>query len=461
MRGAVVYRINSKRAKEMQRFFSESCGFAFDLIRYSETEKIMLSDHSCIVVEWELRDALKFALMELESETRIAFYNEAFISDIDDTAILEHTLETALSNNNHALCKSINEFLRFSDILRRRSELKSFPVDLQIETTDLCNAKCIMCTHVYDYGSGVNILETGLIDRIKPILPFVRTIILHGNGEPFIVSNIVKYLEQLSAYGIRFITNTNLSVLNEDILQLLNRDFVELNVSCDGYDKESYESVRCGLSFETFVSNCRIVREKCPDMNMKMNVVVMRKNMGYLDRIAEFAHKLGFQEVVFNQLCTDERLGNVKEDPYLYREDYVRAIQAVHTTAKRLNIAVQIPAISVDGDRGCICAEPTQPHCIGICDWLAGSAFINLQGNIAICCMNQKVIVGNVFKQDIREIWNCAKYAALRESFFEGKIAPCCAGCDFLVHNRMRFFTMSGDIMFEQLKKKQVRGIKS
>lgn len=459
MRGAVVYLFNAKRAKEVQHSFSESNGFVFDLIQYSETEKIRFSTISCIVVEWELRDDLLFALMELNSDTRIVFYNEKFISDIDDTAALKGTLETALTSNNYALCKSINELLRFGDILRRRSELQSLPADLQIETTDLCNAKCIMCTHVYDYGSGTDILETGLIDRIKPILPFVKTIILHGNGEPFIVRNIEEYLAQLSTYGIQFVTNTNLSVLSEGILRHLNSDFVELNVSCDGYDKESYESVRCGLCFENFVSNCRIVREKCPNLNMKMNVVVMRKNMEYLDRIAEFAHELGFQEVVFNQLCTDERLENAKEDPYLYRKDYVRAIQAVRTTAKRLNIVVQIPDISVDVDTGCSCDESTQPHFIGVCDWLAGRAFINLQGNLAICCMNQKMIVGNVFNQDIREIWNSEQYVALRKSFFAGEIPLCCAGCDFLVHNRLRFFTMCGNLTFEQLKKKQERGI--
>ena len=51
MRGAVVYLFNAKRAKEVQHSFSESNGFVFDLIQYSETEKIRFSTISCIVVE--------------------------------------------------------------------------------------------------------------------------------------------------------------------------------------------------------------------------------------------------------------------------------------------------------------------------------------------------------------------------------------------------------------------------
>ena len=270
--------------------------------------------------------------------------------------------------------------------------------------------------------------------------------------------NIVSYLEQFSEFGIKFLSNTNLSILDEGLLDILRENFIELSVSCDGYDKESYEAIRVGLCFETFVANCKKVRAMCPQLYMKMAVVVMRQNLGHLDKILAFAYELGFNEVDFNQLCVDEKLGNVKDDPYLYKEDYMEAIKSIQNMADALPIKVSIPTLShEDGSKPRRDLTPEGPFVKGLCDWIAGQAFINLRGDMAICCINQKIIMGNVFKQSVEEIWNCNRYRDLRQRLYAGRLPAFCSGCDFLLQNRMRLMRVEHDVTFEQLKKTQMR----
>lgn len=458
MKGAVIYSENKERAAEVCSFLGAKLAAEMKLRKYEELDVGALDCCDYIAVEWSLRNRLVLPLMRMNNHVGIVFFNEMFIADIDVTSEMEIQLENALESKDYATCKGINEFFLFADIIRKHNVLKSRPSVLQVESTDLCNAKCIMCTHVYDSGTGIKILESGLIERLEPILPFVKTIILHGNGEPFMTKNIVSYLEQFSEFGIKFLSNTNLSILDEELLNIFHESFVELSVSCDGYDKESYEAIRVGLCFETFVANCKRVRAKCPQLYMKMAVVVMRQNLGHLDKILAFAYELGFNEVDFNQLCVDEKLGNVKDDPYLYKEKYVEAIKSIQDMADALPIKVSIPALSHGDDpESRRNLTPEGPFVKGLCDWIAGQAFINLHGDMAICCINQKIIMGNVFRQSIEEVWNCGRYRDLRQCLYTGRLPTFCSGCDFLLQNRMRFMRAEHDITFEQLKKAQMR----
>lgn len=225
-----------------------------------------------IYVEWGLADFLLKNYWGIITDKPVGFYNDSFISDIDDCEDVIKIMESAIENKNWRLCKSLNEFLMYGDLIRKRKILKCFPSKIQIESTDLCNAKCIMCSHAYNPGSGIDLFESGVLEKLKAYLPFLKVIVLHGNGEPFIVNKIVDYLNFLRKYNIKFIANTNLSVVFDELLELLEENFIELNVSCDGHNSKLYEAIRDGLSFDVFVNNALKVRRNCPHLYMERDL---------------------------------------------------------------------------------------------------------------------------------------------------------------------------------------------
>lgn len=448
MTGVVICKKFSNRTIELCLLLEKEKRYPFKVVLIDKILEEGLPNCNFVAVDWELRYRL-FGILQKKPEMGILFFNNNVALDLDDIFRVKKIIREAKRSENWKLCKVMNEFMLYGDVIRHRSKINAFPRKFQLETTDLCNAKCIMCSHAYSVGSGLDIFESGILKKLDPYLPYVRTIVLHGNGEPFIKKNIVQYLDYLTQYDISFVTNTNLSILNDEILKRLNNNFEEISVSCDAHYKELYESIRIGLNFEMFVKNVIRVREHCPQLHMNMAVVVMRQNLPYLDKIVGFAADLGFQEVQFNQLCVDPKCNNLKDTPILYQSEYIEAMNKAILMAKKRQIIVRYPNITEIKNEKKLNAEKFEDEIVfeGICDWLVGSPFINLRGDVGICCINSRYLMGNVFKNNFGEIWNSEPYCAIREDFYRKKMNEICRGCDFMMQGRLQFLKLiSADI---------------
>lgn len=455
MKGIVLYSENRQKALEMKELFATRLGFSFEVWDMDLFDDF-LGKPDYIAAEWNLRIRLIKFLQQNNIESGVAFYNESFVSDIDDTTKIDLALNQAVNSRNWELCKSLNLFYLTGDIIRERNVLRSRPTKIQIETTDLCNAKCIMCSHAYNDGTGIDILQSTIIDKLEKILPFVKVIVLHGNGEPFLKKKITEYLKQMSQYGIKFIANTNLSIITDDLLEFFNTSFLELNISCDGHTKELYESIRRGLSYERIVKNIETVRKKCPDLTMKMSVVVMRQNIMFLPELVDFAGEMGFNEIILNQLCVDEKNGNLQDAAYLYPDDLVKYTSLALEKGRQKNIKVIVPytlnpAEEVKTGESC---NSTDVPCQGVCDWVVEGPYIDLRGNVALCCIKQKESLGNLYERDFESVWNGEPYVKIRSQFRKGNIPVICKGCDFANQGRLEYLSIQ-NIGLKSLEKEK------
>lgn len=444
MNGLVLCAEDLEKALEIKEYLEKQKGYDF-VIKQINTLDSIPENTAYIAAEWDSRMTLYKLMQNSEAHLGIAFYNKIFFSDIDDTKDIDIALDEAVRQKNWEVCKGINLFYLMGDIIRKRNSLKSKPVKIQIETTDLCNAECIMCSHAYSKGTGIDILKSGILEKLESVLPFVKIVILHGNGEPFLKQDITTHLERMREYGISFIANTNLSIITDQLISFFNDSFSELTISCDGHTKELYESIRKGLSFENFVANVKCVRRKCPDLNMKMSVVVMRQNMAFLAEIVEFAASHGFNEVSFNQLCVDEKNGNLEDAAYLYPDELQRYTAEAIERGKQSSIRVVVPYMLGKTKGTNTQDKRTDGTCTGVCDWLVECPYIDLRGNVAPCCMKQKECLGNIYKTQLDQIWNGKLYMQARDMFRKGQMPSSCSGCDFAVQGRLRYLAISND----------------
>ena len=65
-------------------------------------------------------------------------------------------------------------------------------------------------------------------------------------GEPFISRLVKQQIDLYVGYGNKIVANTNLSVLDDELIGRIGRDFEWLAISVDGARKETYESIRIG-----------------------------------------------------------------------------------------------------------------------------------------------------------------------------------------------------------------------
>ena len=377
--------------------------------------------------------------------------------------------------------KLINKVLLELDYTEKNTILSSMPVNLQIEHTNFCNARCIMCSHSFTRNHGARHMSEDELNIFDSVLPSVEKVTLHGMGEPFLHPRILDILETYHQYGVRVTCNTNASVMNPSLAKAVHRCFYDISVSCDGCTPHIYESIRKGLSFQTFLQNVRILRSAGDDLRMRLTAVAMRQNMEELPGIVRLASELGFQEVLFMDLTAQGLLRNERDCLPRYPAMAQRAIERALDEGAKYGIPVVVPDYILHTHTGHSLHEeqemlrripafqseafenklyqryksagfpetvikatadnfviPGRYHCMGICDFVLERPFINAKGDVFLCCTNWMHSIGNVYQDNGMEgVWNNSIMRGIRQLFYEGHIPKFCTGCIFLRNDVM------------------------
>jgi len=377
--------------------------------------------------------------------------------------------------------KLINKIFIELDAYEKNIHLSSYPVNLQIEHTNICNAQCVMCSHCFTKNHNGKNMNDSELAAIKEILPFVEHVTLHGMGEPFAHPQIVDILKMYHSYDIKITCNTNASIMTDALAEMIHKCFYDIAVSCDACTKETYEQIRKGLNFEKFIHNVKLLRSKGNDLYMRLSAVAMRQNLKELPGIVKLADELGFQEVLIVDITTQGLLENEKDCLHLYPAaaqhylklavdegaqrgipvkipDYIMNIIPQRTLEEDMVAINAIPFFKDDSFTENLYARyeeagfvepvieattdnfviPSQYKCNGICDFVLERPFINANGDVFLCCTNWMHIVGNIYKDGgFDAVWNGKIMCEIRKLFYDGHVPKYCVGCIFLRNEMM------------------------
>ncbi len=374
--------------------------------------------------------------------------------------------------------KEQNRILAKREIGQQKASFCHYPDVLQIELTNYCNARCIMCYHYYEGNARSEHLPAEVKEKVKALLPYASLVLLNGYGEPFLAPDFMEWLELLQAHQSKAMATTNLSVLKKEWLPLIREVFQQLNVSCDGCDREGYEKIRQGLDFGEFVENVRLLREAAPQVRLSMSVVAMAWNIRKAPEIVRFASSLGFEEVRFGRLGVNSYLQNYAEDLIHYEEAARKYFGEAAREGERLGMEVTFPmnyrlpvrkeALAAQEEALESLSFPyTREHrkrleedclegirkgafqrpkakartehirCKGICDWVARGLYLDCQGRAATCCENSQVSYGSLSEMAFEELWNGQAAKNIREMFYQGRLPDFCFHCPFLINQEL------------------------
>lgn len=190
----------------------------------------------------------------------------------------------------------INEY----EILNRAVVLKSKPRFLHIVVTNRCNLKCIMCVQ----DKRIFELSEKNYNEILELMQYAEQISWQG-GEVFLYKNFMNLFEEAIKYQCHQSIITNGLLLSPKFMELSVQNKVCLAFSIDAVEKELYESIRVGASFEKLIENLnfiKTIRKKYKNnsaFSLKMSVVVMKQNVKFLNDIINFAMEYCFDEITF------------------------------------------------------------------------------------------------------------------------------------------------------------------
>lgn len=162
---------------------------------------------------------------------------------------------------------------------------------LDVELTNRCNARCIMCPREKTPAMG---LMTEEIFRkvVARALDYGRVegFVMCGLGEPLLHPEVVEFVGMAARAGVRPSIVTNGSLLTKEMSRALVEAGVNnVNVSLGGFTKKTYEAVHRGLKFHKVYRNAldfvEVARGRA---SMNIQISPTEETIGEADKIAAF-----------------------------------------------------------------------------------------------------------------------------------------------------------------------------
>ncbi len=160
--------------------------------------------------------------------------------------------------------------LRHARVVRRalvaagRDCAPRLPGIVQIESTNICNAKCVFCPRdamLRRQGVMDDSLFRKVVDDCADL--GTRHVRLHNFGEPFVDRRLVEKIAYAKSRGIAevgLISNGSL-ITDASARGMVQAGLDAINISVDASGKEVFERTRVGLSYDKVIANIeRIVR---------------------------------------------------------------------------------------------------------------------------------------------------------------------------------------------------------
>jgi MoaA/NifB/PqqE/SkfB family radical SAM enzyme len=145
-----------------------------------------------------------------------------------------------------------------------------YPSVFEFELDNTCNLECVMCSAEYSSSianrNGTKVYtspyDNKFVGELAEFIPYLKQAKFYG-GEPFMIK---LYYEIWDAIGnlnsdCNIIIQTNGTILNTRIKDLLEKCNFSINISLDSLNKENYERIRVNASFETVISNLQYFYE--------------------------------------------------------------------------------------------------------------------------------------------------------------------------------------------------------
>jgi radical SAM protein with 4Fe4S-binding SPASM domain len=273
------------------------------------------------------------------------------------------------------------------------ANLPAFPRFIDIEMTNTCNFRCLMCpTGNYSQKRHKGFFDKDMfyrvLDEIRPHgtpLRFIRW------GEPFTHPDILEFLKACQDAGVLTHANTNGSKFDDDVMRaLVDIPLNVLKFSFQGVDRDSYGEMRNIDFFDELIATIRRlveIRGDAPYPYIQVATTVTTESQDAIDAFrAEMEALVDYVDVghtTFDFIdLNDVRL----------RSDEKARLKAL---MEKDNLA------------------KIHPECPEVFDKLS----INWDGTVTACCgdSDNLMLIGDLHDLSLNEIWRSEKLGYYRE----------------------------------------------
>jgi len=326
----------------------------------------------------------------------------------------------------------LRNYVRYMHSARRSATVDYLPIRLDFENVSRCNFACTMCT-VSEWPKGKRAADMPLASfkRIIDEQTGLVEIKVQGLGEPTMQGEpyfeMIRYARARHIW-VRTTTNASLLHLKNNYRKLVDSGVNEIQISIDGADKETFESIRRQSDFGRVVSNCRLINAYCDELGIertKMWTVVQKGNRHQLAQLVDLAHEMGFKSMAFSLNLVDfgtERWREINDGVTVERSFARAEADALIAKGEKLGIKVRFWNVTRKYHTG---------DAKDLCPWPFERAYIASDLRVVPCCIigNPDVCEVGVADSDFTSVWKGETLTGFREAHLKGEIPRVCASC--------------------------------
>lgn len=290
------------------------------------------------------------------------------------------------------------------------------PASYLIETGNICNLRCPFChTGVGTAGRPKGMLKLDrFVSLFNKIAPYAKQVGLYNWGEPFLNQDILAMVAMVAGKGISPYLSSHFSLHGLDHEAIVLSGLSALIVALDGTTQSSYEKYRRGGEMGLVLRNIKELQEakrklKRANPYLLWRFCVNKYNEHEQAEAEKVAAELGI-DIVFEYM-------DVWNDDWesLAHKNKVRLPETMkHSEKKQYAEAKRSLPIPIDQ----IVLHPDLVS--NVCDQVFKMMVINWDGDVYPCCRvyDKNAVLGNLFEEDLLELWNNDAYKRCREYLF-------------------------------------------
>lgn len=295
----------------------------------------------------------------------------------------------------------------FLSYRRKRTRLSYLPVRLWIEATSVCNLRCVMCPNKDLKKEEKGFMDFGLFRKIiDEARGFVFDVNLIHRGEGLLHPEFDRMVRHAHEAGVTTKFHTNATLLDEARSRaLIAAGLDQISFSFDGYDRQTYESIRVNADFE--------------------------KTLGNVVRFLEIKRELGSAKPY--------AILELINFPDRYKADDRRRKRAFLSRFHGLPLD-RVEVKELHNWAGEIKAKERSKKFVP-CTFLWQALVIFWDGSVLPCTQDFHgcYALGNVREESLAQVWNGDRMIGLREKMLRRDIGDLetCSQCDRLCRDRI------------------------
>jgi len=313
------------------------------------------------------------------------------------------------------------------------------PLHIQIELTNACNLRCIMCTSAWsaDAHGEQRHLDSNILQKLYPYYKYAILVEPQGNGEPMLHKDFMSNLEEIKKNSALVIFTTNGTLLNREKIRRLVELSADIVIfSIDGATEETCNAIRGRATYEKVIGNIKLLNQVKKEIGRDdphdkpewmVNFVVMQQNYREMPKMLDILH--AYKGTFINFLGLSVHSEEMKAWYKGYEPEEKPLIDEVNALAKRYGIGVFYHPLFYSQLAEESTVNMAEPNWLCYRPWK--SLFVGWNGSAIPCCFWNRNISswGDLTCQTLEGIWNGERARRTRSALREGRYPEECMYC--------------------------------